>query len=278
MDTLQPFSFDYTQVRGALVQLKKSYKKVLDLQQYPTPLAYLLGELMAGAVLLQSRIKQPSRLSLQLRMNGSIRLLQAEITHQGEIRAIARYDKNTLLDEITELQGHLVITHEPEQGQRYQGISEFTQGDIAQALRTYFLQSEQLETEFYLACDRQTASGMMLQKMPAQENQDTDAWARLNHFASTLKAEEMLELSKQDILLRLFHEEALRIYPEQEINFTCPCSKSRLANALIGIGYQEVSQLLAEQGRIDVNCEFCQQAYVFTHEDMQALFPEQSLH
>lgn len=278
MDTLQPFSFDNTPVRGALVQLKQSYQTVMQLQHYPASVASLLGELMVAVALLQSRIKIPSRLSLQLRMKHNIHLLQAEITHTGDIRAIARYKKQTLLEQISELSGHLVLTHEPEQGQRYQGIAEFEQGNIAQALSSYFMHSEQLASEFYLASNEQVVCGMMLQKMPAQTDDDPDAWGRLNHLASTLTAEEMLNLSQSDILLRLFHQEPIRVYAEQEINFACSCSKSRLANALVSIGYQEVSQLLAQQKRIDVNCEFCQQSYVFTDADLQTLFPEQRLH
>lgn len=278
MDTLQSFSFDGTPVRGELVQLKQSYQTVLDLQHYPSEVASLLGKLMAASALLSSRLKVPGRLSLQLRMKGVISLIQSEVTNKGEIRAIARYDKKAVLDKLDELQGHLVITLEPDNGQRYQGISEFKQGDVALALKEYFIHSEQLDSEFHLEADGQIAAGLMLQKMPAQKEDDPDAWNRLNHLANTLKQEELLNLPKQDILVRLFHEEPIRVYPEKELQFICSCSKARLSKALSSVGYDEINALLKERERIEVNCEFCQQRYLFYAQDMHEIFPESSLH
>lgn len=278
MDTRQSFSFDQTNVRGELAQLRQSYKSVMDLQNHPQEIAVLLGQLMAASVLLSGRLKIPGRLSLQLRMNGVISLIQSEVNNKGEIRAIARYDKNCLMESKDELNGHLVITLEPDEGQRYQGISEFIQGDVALALKQYFLNSEQLESEFHLECDGINASGLMLQKMPLHEGDDLDAWDRLNHLAKTLKKEELLELPSHEILTRLFHEELIRVYPEDSIKFACSCSKSRLAKALSAVGYDEVNAILKERGRIDVNCEFCQQAYLFHPDDIPEIFPEKQLH
>lgn len=277
MDTLLSFSFDKTCVRGELVQLKQSYQTVLDLQSCPNEVAILLGKLMAASALLSSRLKVPGRLSLQLRMKGVISLVQSEVTNKGEMRAIARYDKKAVLDNLDELNGHLVITLEPDHGQRYQGISEFKQGDVALALKEYFIHSEQLDSEFYLESDGQIAAGFMLQKMPTQDDDDPDAWNRLNHLANTLKQEELLNLPKQDVLVRLFHEEPIRVYPEKNLKFTCTCSKARLSKALSSVGYDEINQLLKERERLEVNCEFCQQQYLFGPQDINDIFPEKNI-
>jgi molecular chaperone Hsp33 len=40
------------------------------------------------------------------------------------------------------------------------------------------------------------------------------------------------------------------------------------------IGEDEVDAVLAEQGSVDVNCEFCNQRYVFEADDVAEVFAE----
>ncbi|MDO6749140.1 Hsp33 family molecular chaperone HslO, partial [Gilvimarinus sp. 1_MG-2023] len=106
-----------------------------------------LGQLLAATALMSASLKFKGRLTLQIRLPGAISLLQAETNELGELRAIARYDSDQPEATLTfATEGQLVITLEPEQGQRYQGITAIPQGDIATALEDYFSQSEQLPT------------------------------------------------------------------------------------------------------------------------------------
>lgn len=279
-DTLQRFSFDNTDIRGEITHLQDSYREVLRRHQYPPRIAMAVGELMAATALLSASLKFAGRLTLQMRLPGNVSLLQAETNEKGQLRAIARYDESTGDSELRFDDGQLVITIEPEQGQRYQGIVSINSGNIAQALEEYFTQSEQLGSHFWLACDGQTAAGLMLQKMPTPASQinDTDAWDRIGHLASTIRNDELLGLDAATVLHRLFHEEQTRIYPTSELSFFCTCSKPRIANALHQMGYDELNSMIEENGKIDITCEFCQQNYVFDRPQVEALFPERNLH
>ncbi|MEK9765936.1 MAG: Hsp33 family molecular chaperone HslO, partial [Thalassolituus sp.] len=250
---------------------------VLKRHQYPALIAKAVGEQMAATALLSSNLKFAGRLTLQVRLTGNVTLLQAETTDKGQLRAIARYDENADASELIFSDGQMIITIEPEVGQRYQGITLIQGGNVAQALEEYFEQSEQLGSRFWLVCDGENAAGLMLQQMPSAEGDDPDAWDRLGHLASTVKDEELLELNNDVLLHRLYHDEEVRIYPASELSFFCNCSKDRIGNALHQLGKTELQSIIDEMGKVSINCEFCQQAYSFDQIQIDELFPEQNL-
>ena len=276
-DSLQRFSFDNTNIRGELAHVNASYREVLKRHQYPTLIAKAVGELMSATALLSANLKFTGRLTLQIRLPGNISLLQAETSDKGQLRAIARYEEGTEESELSFADGQMIITIEPEVGQRYQGITLIKGGNVAGALEDYFEQSEQLSSRFWLACDGQNAAGFMLQQMPSEQGDDPDAWDRLSHLASTIKDEELINLNNEVLLHRLYHEEQVRTYPASELSFFCTCSKDRIGNALHQLGKDELMQIIEEQGKISINCDFCKQAYSFDKEQVNELFPEQNL-
>ncbi|MFL0807919.1 MAG: Hsp33 family molecular chaperone HslO [Oceanobacter sp.] len=279
-DQLQRFSFDETVIRGEIAHLNHSFQDVLNRHRYPSVVARPLGQLMAATALMSASLKFKGRLTLQVRLSGNISLLQAETDEQGQLRAIARYDTEQMEKELILDDGQLVITLEPDQGQRYQGIVAIQGGNIASALESYFEQSEQLPTRFWLASDEQSAAGLMLQRMPetTAASHSPEDWQRIVHLASTVKGQELLTLDTETLLHRLYHEETLRLYPASALKFYCTCSKPRLANALRQLGLDELNDMLTETPSISINCDFCGQHYSFDRTDVDALFAEQKLH
>jgi len=279
-DQLQRFSFDETVIRGEIAHLNHSFQDVLNRHRYPSVVARPLGQLMAATALMSASLKFKGRLTLQVRLTGNISLLQAETDEQGQLRAIARYDTEQMEKELILDDGQLVITLEPDQGQRYQGIVAIQGGNIASALESYFEQSEQLPTRFWLASDEQSAAGLMLQRMPetTAASHSPEDWQRIVHLASTVKGQELLTLDTETLLHRLYHEETLRLYPASALKFYCTCSKPRLANALRQLGLDELNDMLTETPSISINCDFCGQHYSFDRTDVDALFAEQKLH
>jgi molecular chaperone Hsp33 len=283
-DILQRFTFDHSHVRGELVGLKQTLADVFQRQTYPEPVNNLLGELLVAAALLSATVKIEGLLSLQIQTDGPVRLLLAETSHDGKLRGIARMDENTDLSESNLLgsKGQLIITIEPDKGRRYQGIVEIEEGNIAKSLEGYFRQSEQLDTHLWISCENGVAAGLFLQELPAlgevQEAMevDDDAWNRLNQLAQTLRPDELLHLDNDEILHRLFHEEKVRLYDGQPLEFNCSCSKDRLSIALTQIGYAECQDIIDEQKKIRADCQFCGQHYSFSQSDVNGLFPLES--
>ncbi len=282
-DQLQRFIFDNTDIRGEITRLDKSYQDTVSNHNYPEVVAHLLGEFLAAATLLSATLKFEGTLTLQARSEGEIPLIMAEASSDHKIRAIAREADAATSTEFTKLlaDGQLIITVDPKQGQRYQGIVALEGNNLSECLEAYFLQSEQLSTRVWLASNRQQAVGMMLQELPPSEaieaSQRQQDWQHMTKLAETLTAEELLSLPFDELLYRLYHQEQVRMFEPSTMAFQCSCSETRTLNALRTLGREELDSIIAEAGAIDINCEFCHQHYSFDSNAISQLF-EPTLH
>ncbi len=280
-DTLNRFLFENTPVRGNIVNLSNTYHMALDKQHLPKGLKRALGELMAASALLTATLKMNGSLLLQIQGSGILKLLVVECTSDFGIRATAKYngeisDAQNLFDLIE--QGQFVITLDPKDGgQTYQGIVQIEGNDISTILENYMMRSEQIDTKIWLCCDGSSAAGMLLQKLPDTMNQvtqseesiehDIDAWNRIGHLADTVTDEELLQLPTETLLHRLFNEEDVRLFEASNTKFFCSCTRTSVATMLRMLGNDEINSILAEQGKIEVNCDFCNTHYQFDKVD-----------
>ncbi|MDE1168536.1 MAG: Hsp33 family molecular chaperone HslO [Pseudomonas sp.] len=279
-DYTQRFIFDDSDVRGELVALERSYAEVLAKHPYPQPVAELLGEFMAAAALLVGTLKFDGLLILQARSDGPVPMLMVECSSEREIRGLARYDANISADAgLQELMpnGVLAMTIDPTNGQRYQGIVELDGADLATCFTNYFVMSEQLGTKFWLKADGTRARGLLLQQLPASVIKDEEErdgnWQHVTTLAGTLTAEELLSLNNETVLHRLYHDEAVRVFDIQPLCFRCSCSRERSARALVSLGEDDAQQLLIEHGgNVEIDCQFCNQRYLFDSADVTQLF------
>ncbi|WP_415911663.1 Hsp33 family molecular chaperone HslO [Neptuniibacter sp. QD37_11] len=275
-DQIQRILFDELDIRGVVSGVQQTCADCFENHDYPAVIQQVLGEMLAAVSLLSSNLKFKGRLILQAQGRGNVRVLMAECNHDRDLRAIARYEGE--LDEQANFvdllpQGQVVLTIEPEQGQPYQGIVPLDGENLGKCLENYFLSSEQLPTQIQLASDGEKAAGMMLQVLPAQGTGEED-WDRVSHLASTLKSEELLELDNETLLYRLFHEEQCRLYEPDDVRFKCTCSRQRSEASLKLVEKAELLEVLEEQGKVAVNCQFCNAQYDFDAADIEALFAE----
>ena len=138
-------------------------------------------------------------------------------------------------------------------------------------LSAYMRRSEQLDTHISLAASEHAAGGLLLQRLPEQQI-DADAWAHYTTLADTVTPQELIELDAQHLLYRLFHETPPRVFEPEQIEFACTCSRGKVSDMLLLLGGQEVGNIVAEQGSIAIDCDFCGEKYVFDDTDVQALF------
>lgn len=274
-DQLYRFIFDRADVRGELVQLSETPREIMRRGGYSQGVQRLIGEGLAAATLLAATLKHPSALTLQLQSDGPIALLLIQARSDGGIRATARVTGEVPDAAPLSVQapaGTLAITIEPDAGHdQYQGIVDVGAGTLAEALERYFLESEQLATRVWLAADGDKASGLMLQRLPGQPEHDEDAWDRAGHLASTVQSEELLDLAPVQLLHRLFHEEDIRLFDPLVYRFQCRCSEDRVAAMLLGLGESELRETLAEEGQVEVRCDFCKAFYHFDEVDVEML-------
>mgnify|MGYP001028078563 CR=1 FL=1 len=285
-DSLQRFLFDGTDIRGEITTLSASYQDLVGNQKYPPQVALLFGEFIAAVSLLSTTLKNSGLITIQARGDGPVSTLMAECSQGDKLRGIVRGDFDNLegLNSLQELLGSaiLAITIEPEGKERYQGIVPLDGENLSKCLEFYFHQSEQLPTKIKLAANTESVSGMLIQQLPssADAEKSTDDWLNMSVLFETLTSAEQLELSHNDQLYRLFHEQELRLFDPQPMSFSCSCSRQRTESALISLGRDEVVEMSEEQGLIMITCEFCSQQYRFTENDISDLFdpPKPPIH
>ncbi|MEO1897981.1 MAG: Hsp33 family molecular chaperone HslO [Cycloclasticus sp.] len=277
-DTLTRFLFEELGVRGEVVSLDASFQTALDLHNYPPVVARQLGQALAAASLLSATLKFDGSLIIQIRGNGPISMLVAQADNQQAIRGLAHWNGDVLEGNLSSLfgDGVLVMTIKPTKGKAYQGVVRLEGDSLADALQAYFTQSEQLKTRLWFAVNNERAVGLLLQELPAHNGEKAD-WERVEMLANTITDNELLSLNFKDVIHRLFHEESVRLYDPQTVEFKCDCSKEKVEASLLTLGLEELRSLIEERGVIEADCDFCNQHYQFDAIDIEQLFNKEKL-
>jgi molecular chaperone Hsp33 len=298
-DTILPFAVEPLDVRGRVVRLGSSLDIVLAQHGYPEPVARLLGEASALAVLLGSALKFEGRFQLQTRSDGIVEMLVVDFEAPDRMRALARFDAERLAALSSEARqdsaallgrGHLAMTIDqgPDMS-RYQGVVALEGQGLEEAAHQYFRQSEQIPTVVRLAVaqvfagGRQNwrAGGLLVQFLPdsperrrlpdispgdapggeAHESKhvEDDAWSEAKALASTVEDHELVDptLSSERLLYRLFHERGVKVFDAQPVRHQCRCSTERVEAMLRNFTTHERRDMIGDNGRIGVTCEFC---------------------
>jgi molecular chaperone Hsp33 len=310
MNELLVFVCDGAPVRGEIVSISTAWQAVLERRDDPPVVRKILGDFVGAATLLSASLKFDGTLIIQAQSKGPIQLLVVECKSDLSMRATVKLSVESseinneaslgdLLDASNT--GRLVITLDPsdrEPGQApYQGIVAL-QGErggiiqpvtsAAEAIGLYMQNSEQLETRIWLASNNSHVGGLLLQRLPnsgghAHLDPQTAAegWARIQTLGGTITNQELLTLTPETILRRLFLEESVengvRSFPPRQIRFSCRCSRTKVADILRMLGEEEIQGILAEQGAVETICEFCAKPYRFDAVDCLQVFKTQLL-
>lgn len=273
-DILHRYLFDNADVRGEIVQLQDCYQQVLSAHDYPVAVQILLGQLMAATSLLTATIKFSGDISVQLQGDGPVSLAVINGNNKQVLRGVSRWKGDIAAD--ASLQdmmgkGYMVITLTPDEGERYQGIVSLDHPNMAACLEEYFNQSEQLPTQIQLFANGQQAAGMLLQVLPSKSAENED-YEHLSAITATIKADELFTLDAEQVLHRLYHQEEVRLFDPVDVTFKCSCSRERSSAAIRTISQSEVEQILAEEGKIDMGCEYCSVMYTFDSIDIASIY------
>ncbi|WP_347987346.1 Hsp33 family molecular chaperone HslO [Methylomonas sp. AM2-LC] len=273
-DCLIRFLFADQGVRGEWVRLQDSWQQAKQYQILASDgVETQLGEALAAVVLLSATIKFNGTLIMQLQGSGELRALVAQSSHDRKIRGLVRSETSVVADNLKAMLGEggrLVITVETENADPYQGIVGIEHDSLAEVLKVYFNQSEQLDTCLWLVANKTHAAGLFLQVLPG-DSQDKLAWEHLETLASTITSEELLHLDCEELLHRLFNQEKVVVYQPEAVEFKCGCSRSKISGTLLTLGRAELESILAERQTVEVDCQFCGAQYHFDKIDVEDL-------
>jgi molecular chaperone Hsp33 len=305
MNELLVFVCDGAPVRGEIVSISTAWRSVLERRNDPPVIRQILGDFVAAATLLSASLKFDGTLIIQAQSKGPISLLVVECSSNLTMRATVKLsvepveiDPNATLADLLDAAntGRLVITLDPSDRQPgqppYQGIVALQQDqngiavpvkNAAEAIMLYMRHSEQLETRIWLASNEDVVGGLLLQRLPnsgghvhLDPQTAAEGWSRIQALGETITTDELLELSPETTLRRLFLNESseagVRAFPTRPVQFACRCSRLKVADVLRMLGEEEVNSILAEQGAVETGCEFCGKAYRFDAVDCIQVF------
>lgn len=290
-----PFQLQESGLRGRAIRLGGELDKILTLHNYPDAISHLVADTITLAATLSSMLKYEGVFTLQASGKGVVKTLVADMTHDGDLRGCATFDKDEFENlsasgdgiyegfTLTELLGEGYIAFTVDQGtntERYQGIVSLEGEKLQDSIVHYFEQSEQLRTSLYLASvkdDSEWRSGsLMLQYLPDDHAGDDDVvsfndkseserkedWHRSKTLLQTCTDKEILnkDLHANELLRRLFHEEGVIVYDSKPVQHGCRCSQERVQGVVDGLS-DEDKQHAAKDGKIEMTCEFCSKTY-----------------
>ncbi|HBV40755.1 MAG TPA: Hsp33 family molecular chaperone HslO [Erwinia sp.] len=276
-DQMHRYLFENYAVRGELVTVSDTWQQIINGHDYPQPVQKVLGELLVATSLLTATLKFDGDITVQLQGDGPLNLAVINGNNRQEMRGVARVNSEIAPDSsLKEMvgNGYLVITITPAKGERYQGVVGLEGETLAECLEDYFMRSEQLPTRLFIRTGevegQAGAGGILLQVLPAQDAK-TEDFDHLATLTDTIKTEELLGLPANEVLWRLYHQEEVTLYDPQDVIFRCTCSHERCGEVLRSLPEEEVNEILAEDGKIDMHCDYCGSHYIYDAVDIAAI-------
>lgn len=221
----------------------------------------------------------------------------------GKIAALGPGARKT-----AELLGQGILAMTIDQGSersRYQGVVALEGQGFEEAAHQYFRQSEQIPTRVRLAVAEEfsagrrawRAGGLMVQFLPASPERmrqadlppgdipeghpareappaagEDDAWVEAKALVDTTEDHELVdpELASERLLYRLFHERGVRVFEPLSIHEECRCSRERIMSMMRRFSPQDRRDMVGDDGRIGITCEFCSRMYDLDPAEVEA--------
>ena len=271
-DSVIPFGFESMPVRGALIHLSRSWRRMLRGHDYDALITETLGHAAAATGLIAQSLKFDGAITLQIQSRGVLRMLVMQCTSELHLRGMASAEPDSIAGGFGDLieQGHCAVT--VDNGDRpYQGIVDIDDASLAASLEHYFVRSVQVPSHVALVANQDVAGGVLLQQVPGNVI-DEDDWQRLHYLAATLGCADFEHDAGMKLIGNLFAEDDVRVYKSRAVKFRCRCSQQKTEDVLKMLGESEARETLEEQGHIDVICEYCGRLRTFDSVDVERLF------
>ena len=228
-------------------------------------------------------------MTLQIKGDGPIGAVVCLSDPEGNVRGYV-YEPNVPLVEkypgkldvgaTIGTNGTLTVIRDLQMKEPYVGSVELISGEIGDDVTAYFAQSEQTPTACALGVliDTDTsvkvAGGYLLQLLPGAPDEVIDTLEKGIQRAGAVT--KMLEqgMTPEDILGAVCGDLGVVFMETTEVSYKCYCSRERVTAALISLGKKELEEIASEGKPFPVGCQFCDESYTFTPEDIQKILAD----
>lgn len=276
-------------IKMSAVSARDTVQRAKDIHGCTPTTAAALGRTLCAASMLGNLLKEDDG-SLTIRINGGgpIGSVIAVSDSVGRVRGYVtdpsvdlplRSDGKLDVGGAVGRDGMITVSRDIGLREPYIGSTQLVSGEIAEDLTAYMLESEQIPAACGLGVlidtdlSVKSAGGFIVQLMPGAPEEYIDLLEE-NIFMmdqlTTVLAEDGLEAVFDQVLKGLEHH----MVGEDEIGYRCYCSRDRVGQALLGVGRDELKNMIAEGKPVEVSCQFCDTVYSFSPQDMKALLEE----
>ena len=237
-----------------------------------------LGRAMTGAALMSALLKGDQRLGLRFEGNGPLKKIMVEADSDGGVRGClgeptvelppveGRVDVAGALGRA----GFLTVIKDIGLKTPYQGQVQLFTSEIGEDIASYFAESEQIPSAVGLfalpAADGTIAmaGGFLVQSLPpADETLVEGVIRRIEGIASLASFFEQDD-GPEKLLAALFADTPISGLTRQNLEFRCTCSREKVKPLLAAMKPEELAAIIAEEGEVEVVCEFCKSRYGFS--------------
>lgn len=246
-----------------------------------------LGRTLLAASMMGDMLKEDNgALTLQIKGGGPLGTILAVSDCGGNVRGYVQDPHVELMEKVpgkldvgaaVGTDGSLTVIKDLGLKEPYIGSIGLFSGEIADDIAMYFVESEQIPTACALGVlvgtDQSvtSAGGYLIQLLPgAGEDIITKIEAGVQRVGSVSHALEG-GLDGAGLLRAVLSDFDLEILETHPVEYRCYCSRDRVTRALISMGREELSSLIQEQGQAELTCQFCDQIYRYSKEDLEEI-------
>ncbi len=278
------------QIRAFAAMTTETAERARTIHNTCPTMTAALGRLLTAGAMMGSMMKgDDDLLTLQIRGEGPGKGLTVTATANGTVKGypvvpVVNLPANAKgkLDVGGALYpGTLSVIRDMGLKEPYVGQTVLQTGEIAEDLTYYFAASEQTPSSVALGVLMNSdntvrhAGGFILQLMPFAED------AMIDRLEANLKdlpsVTQMMEegLDPEGILRRALSGFDVEITDSMPVEYSCNCSREKMEKALIAIGKKDLSELIAENEPVTMNCQFCGSSFTFSVEELKKMAESQ---
>ncbi|MCI8990855.1 MAG: Hsp33 family molecular chaperone HslO [Lawsonibacter sp.] len=249
-----------------------------------------LGRTLLGASLMGDMLKEEQgSLTLQIRGGGPLGTILAVSDCGGNVRGYVQNPQVELMEKspgkldvgaAVGLDGTLTVIKDIGLKEPYVGSIGLFSGEIADDLAMYFVESEQIPTACALGVlvglDQSVtaAGGYLIQLLPGAGEDMIEAIEAGVRAMGSVSHALAGGLDGEGLLRAVLPGFQLEILEKHPVEYRCCCSRDWVSRALISIGRKDLTELIQEQGQAELTCQFCDQVYRFSRQELEQLLAE----
>ncbi|NLM22113.1 MAG: Hsp33 family molecular chaperone HslO [Peptococcaceae bacterium] len=252
---------------------------------WPTASA-ALGRTMTAGLMLGATLKDEEKITIKIDGQGPLGVIMVDVNAQGEVRGYVTNPQTHLaLNKLGKLDvggavgtnGTLRVVKDIGMRDYFTGQVPLVSGEIAEDFTYYLATSEQIPSSVGLGVlvntdnSIQAAGGFMIQMLPGATEQTISAIEEKLKTIPPVSSMIQEGLKPEEILEKLLGPNNIQILDKMEVCFKCPCSKERIAGALVSLGPEEITKIIEEDGQAEAVCHFCNNKYLFNRQELEQL-------